>query len=109
MALPVLMSCIRELKSLGFDVVSEDDVPKVTVSLRDWYFDADTRKLRYRIEARVLQSADGRMLAQSMLEEDEPIGGADPKAATAELKHAYQAMIHRVVRENPTVLAALRR
>jgi len=98
-----------ELKSLGFDVVSENDVPKVAVSLRDWYFDADTRKLRYRVEAKVLQNADGQTLAQSMLQEDEPIGGADEKAAKAELKRAYEAMIHRLVRENPTVLAALRR
>ena len=98
-----------ELKSLGFDVVAENDVPKLTISVRDWYFDATTRKLRYRIEAKVLQSADGKMLAESMLQEDEPIGGADDKSTKADLNRAYGAMIHRLVRENPTVLAALRR
>ncbi len=98
-----------ELKSLGFDVVSENDVPKLTVSVREWYFDADTRKLRYRIEAKVLQHDDGPMLAQSMLKEDESIGGADDRATKQDLKRAYQAMIRSIVRDNATVLAALQR
>jgi len=98
-----------ELKSLGFDVVSENKVRRLEVSIREWRFDAATRVLRYRIEGEVRERDDGAVLAQSMLGDDVVIGGGNDKATKNELKSVYVTVVHRVVRENPTVLSALQR
>jgi hypothetical protein len=98
-----------ELKSLGFDVVSENKVRKLEVSIREWRYDADASVLRYRVEARVLERDDGAVLAQSMLGENVAIGETDEKKTKAALKAAYVAVVRKIIRENATILSALQR
>jgi hypothetical protein len=98
-----------ELKSLGFDVALESTVRKVGVSIREWHFDARTRTLRYRVEVEVFERSDGARLVQSMLADQQAIGGATDDATKTELKRAYVGVVHSLVRDNAMVLEALRR
>jgi uncharacterized lipoprotein YajG len=99
----------RELKSLGFNVVSDDKVRKLEVSIREWRYDDESRTQRYRIDVKVRDRDDGAVLAQSMLERNQAIGEIRESAAKTAIQLVYVDVVHGIVRDNPTVLAALQR
>jgi hypothetical protein len=100
---------VDELEALGYDDVDDKEVRKLSLYVREWHVDADTRKLRYRVEVDLLERDEGRKLAQSVVQGEKPIGGGDEKAMKREVKAAYAAVVRSLVRDNPTVMAALKR
>ncbi len=100
---------VDELAALGYDVVSEKDVRKLTIEVREWHVDAQTRTLTYRLMLAVLEHDEGPELAQSTVQGVEPITAADEKSMKADVKQAYVHVVRKLVRDNPAVLAALAR
>jgi hypothetical protein len=100
---------VDELEAVGFEDAIRDDVRKLKVGVREWYVDGDARRLRYRIDLAVLERDDAAPAATSVVQGEKALGGADDKAMKAGLKRAYAEIVRSLVRENPTVLDALRR
>jgi hypothetical protein len=99
---------VDELASLGYDDVTDKNVRKLVLVVREWHLDAETRRMRYRIEVEVLEHHEGHKLAQTTVQGDKLIGGDDEKAMKSQVRAAYAAIVPTLVRDNPTVLAALR-
>ena len=99
----------RELKSLGFQVAPSYDVPKLEVSIRDWWYDDEAGVQRYRLEVRVMDRTEGTLLARSTVQRNQVIGEYSESAVKKALSLIYVDVVHAVLRDNRQVLSALKR
>ena len=101
----------RELQTLGFtgDAASQNTL---TISIREWNFDAATNgRLWYEIRVAVTDRS-GRVTAESTIKDQRIIRGSAMTGAKSamerEVPEIYRDVIRALVRNNATVLAALR-
>lgn len=102
----------KELQALGYGVVPRPGAPRVLdVAIVDWNFDGMMDgKFWYDLQARVL-GADGTQLATSEIKDSQVIEGSVWTGAKAgfeaKMPELYAGAIRKLVRENPTIAAAL--
>jgi uncharacterized lipoprotein YajG len=102
----------KELQSLGHPVVAPDGATRVLdVAVNDWNFDGMVDgKFWYVLDARVL-GRDKAVLAQSIVKDTQFIEGSvwtgAKGAFEAKMPEFYAGAIRKLVRDNPTISAAL--
>jgi hypothetical protein len=95
----------REL--LGMGLVETHESPRVRIRVRvlEWNFQPTT-PTRYRYVAEIaVADTRGRVIESSMIQDEKEIGGNPVEGAS----QFYAGFIHRLIRENPGILAALER
>lgn len=102
----------RELRSLGFNLGTEQSEKKVQVIIKDWNFDTYMNgKIWYDIEVAVL-AKDGQQLAIDKIKETKIIEGSvwvgAKYAFEEEVPKIYADIISRLVRQNSKILTALK-
>jgi hypothetical protein len=102
----------KELQSLGHSVVAPDGAARLLdVAVKDWNFDGMLDgKFWYELDARVL-GRDGAVLAQSTVKDTQFIEGSFWTGAKsgfeAKMPELYAGAIRKLVRDNPTISAAI--
>jgi CheY-like chemotaxis protein len=102
----------KELQALGYTVVAQADAARtLDVAILDWKFDAMLNgKFWYVLDVRVL-GRDGQQLVRNTVQDSQYIEGSfwtgAKSAVEAKMPELYAGAIRRLVRENPSVSAAL--
>ena len=102
----------KELQALGHLVVSAGtETRMLDVAIRDWNFDGMVDgKFWYEMDAKVL-NRDGHLLAQSTVQDRHFVEGSvwtgAKKGFEAKMPELYASAIHKLVRDNTAISAAL--
>lgn len=102
----------KELLALGYEVVApSEDAKTLDVAIGEWKFDAMINgRFAYELEVRVL-GGDGEVLVKSTVKDAQYLKGSiwtGAKGAVEEkMPELYAGAIRKLVRENPSVSAAL--